>query len=62
MWISPDYQRAKQKRRDGWESTEQRIRVEEWLRSHQQTPPSNAEEAWNRMVETLLRPISGDDR
>ena len=53
MFRSPDYNRAKQRARDGWDSADQRERVENWLQQRGVRRPDNATDGWELVVETL---------
>ena len=53
MFRSPDYNRAKQRARDGWEDASQRERVETWLQQRGVRKPENATDGWELVVETL---------
>ena len=61
MFRSPNLAVARAKRKSGWETYTQRAKAEVWLRSRGLTPPNTADECWELVVNTLTKPLLGDE-
>jgi hypothetical protein len=60
MFKSPDFNRAKQRTRDGWESASQKERVDNWLQQRGVRRPDNATDGWELVVGTLCKDLKYD--
>lgn len=53
MFRAPNVEAARARRKSGWDSHQQRQKIENWLRAQGLEPPHNADECWELVLNEL---------